>query len=118
MHALADLACREAWRGLGTWVALRRNRRLPAPPCLRAAASLPLLPHPPTHPRPTRQVRAYEGLTVLEGTAANVKEAWRRWAGSAARAVAWRRRPAVLESGGARPSRLQRLAPLRGCSYP
>jgi hypothetical protein len=33
----------------------------------------------PSQPPPSSaQVRAYEGLTVLEGTATNVKEAWRR----------------------------------------
>jgi hypothetical protein len=26
-------------------------------------------------------VASFEGLTVLEGTANNIKEAWRRWAG-------------------------------------
>lgn len=26
-------------------------------------------------------VAAFEGLTVLEGTANNIKEAWRRWGG-------------------------------------
>lgn len=45
-----------------------------------AAAARPLLfIHPGnTVTCPRLQVQAYEGLTVLVGTAANVKEAWRR----------------------------------------
>lgn len=49
---------------------------------LEGGGHTPFAPDPPPPP-PTKnkQFAAYEGLTVLEGTAANVKEAWRRCGG-------------------------------------